>query len=256
MKDIFTAFFMSWGMFLSVPCPVRRWDDRLRNLMLLCLPFTGLIIGGLWALAAVLLTKARCPLLLRAGLICFLPHVLSGFMHLDGFMDCADAILSRRDAETKLKILKDSHVGSFAVISVVILALLDFSAAASLFPPENASGLEYTVFLRKALALIFIPAASRSCSVFSLFFFRPLSHSSYSSMSKKGKIAAAVIMAAFSLAPVFIIGPSGFSCIAVSAVSMLFVYFGIRNLGGMSGDISGLAITAGELSGLISLSFL
>ena len=242
---------MSWGMFLSIPCPVRKWDERLRNGMLLCLPFTGLIIGGLWALCALLLSKAGCPIYLKAGLICFLPHILSGFMHLDGFMDCADAILSRRDLETRLRILKDSHVGSFAVIAALILSVLEFSAMASLFEvqPEGLSA-------EKALALAFIPAASRSCSVFSLFFFKPLSGSSYSEMSGKGKAASAVILAVFAVLPAILFGLSGLSCTVCCAASMLSVLLGIKDLGGMSGDISGLAITAGELCGLIALSLI
>ena len=45
-------------------------------------------------------------------------------------MDCADAVLSRRDLETRRKILKDSHVGSFAVVALCVLFLIEFAALA------------------------------------------------------------------------------------------------------------------------------
>ena len=41
-----------------------------------------------------------------------------------------------------------------------------------------------------------------------------------------------------------------------AAVSGLFTWYGARQLGGMSGDISGFALTLGEAAGVISLLFL
>ena len=113
-----TGFFMAWGMFCAIPCPRKVWDSEKYPRMLLSLPLIGLLIGALWALAGLLAVKLG---LLGAALMAVLPALLSGFIHLDGYMDCADAILSRRDRETRLRILKDSHVGSFAVIAFGIL---------------------------------------------------------------------------------------------------------------------------------------
>lgn len=41
---------------------------------------------------------------------------MSGGIHLDGMVDTADALYSRRETEKKLEILKDPHVGAFGVI--------------------------------------------------------------------------------------------------------------------------------------------
>ena len=38
MREWITAFFMAWGMFLAIPCPCKRWDERARQKMLVCLP--------------------------------------------------------------------------------------------------------------------------------------------------------------------------------------------------------------------------
>lgn len=40
-----------------------------------------------------------------------LPLIVSGGIHLDGLVDTADALYSRRETEKKLEILKDPHVG-------------------------------------------------------------------------------------------------------------------------------------------------
>ena len=46
MREWITAFFMAWGMFLAIPCPCKRWDERARQKMLVCLPLVGLVVGG------------------------------------------------------------------------------------------------------------------------------------------------------------------------------------------------------------------
>ena len=52
MKRLWYAFWMCWGMFCGVPCPVRVWDEEARPAMLCALPVLGGVIGGGWALAA------------------------------------------------------------------------------------------------------------------------------------------------------------------------------------------------------------
>ena len=48
MKRLLDGFFMAWGMFLAIPCPLRRWNEEAREQMLLWLPGVGLIVGGIW----------------------------------------------------------------------------------------------------------------------------------------------------------------------------------------------------------------
>ncbi len=85
---------MSWGMFCAIPCPLKRWDEGAKGYMLLLLPVIGAMLGALWALAAFLLRLASLPGLMAAGLLTVIPYLLTGFIHLDGYMDCSDAILS------------------------------------------------------------------------------------------------------------------------------------------------------------------
>ena len=47
MKFI-TAFFMAWGNFITLPCPSRKWDGKLKNLMLAMLPSVGIVVGVLF----------------------------------------------------------------------------------------------------------------------------------------------------------------------------------------------------------------
>lgn len=93
MSDWIYGFFMAWGMFLTIPCPKKIWRESARRKMLACLPLIGLIVGGIWALCAWLGSFLPQPL---AALLCAAaPWLITGFMHLDGYMDVCDAVLSR-----------------------------------------------------------------------------------------------------------------------------------------------------------------
>ena len=105
MKRLTTAFFMAWGMFCAIPCPYQRWDERLRPLMLVCFPLLGVLLGGIWSSAAWLIARWGGLGLFGPALLAALPCLLTGFLHLDGFMDCCDAILSRRPLEERQQIL-------------------------------------------------------------------------------------------------------------------------------------------------------
>ena len=113
MRGWIHGFFMTWGMFLSIPCPVRIWDEKARGKMMVCLPLVGAVVGGLWALAAWLLGRFACPAPVQALVLAAVPWLATGFLHLDGYMDVCDAVLSRRDLATRQKILKDSHCCSW-----------------------------------------------------------------------------------------------------------------------------------------------
>lgn len=237
---------MAWGMFLSIPCPYRKWDDSLRPEMIAAYPFIGAVAGLFWTAAAYLLEYARCPAILMAVLLTVIPYLLTGFIHLDGYMDCCDAILSRRDAAERHRILKDSHVGSFAVIGILILMLL----TVALF----ASG----SLRNKELLLIFLPGASRAACALLIFASDPMEGSSYSGSFAELKkpvheLASAVIMAAFVIVPVVLFGKCGISSVVTVIGAFLAAAGAKRNLGGMSGDISGFAMTIGELCGIAAL---
>ena len=152
MKRLLYGFAMCQSMFCAIPFPGNLWDEKARGQMLLFLPVVGLEIGGIWAVLAWLVRLLRLPGLVGGLVLCACPFVLTGFLHLDGFMDVTDAVKSCRDLEKRRAILKDSHVGSFAVIGLCLLMLTQFALLASV--PETA---DWRI-------LILIPAVSRCCS--------------------------------------------------------------------------------------------
>ena len=74
-----------------------------------------------------------------------IPILITGGFHIDGFMDTQDAINSYKPREKKLEILKDPHIGAFAVISLLAYSIF-WAGAMALFqekisvPPHRACG--------------------------------------------------------------------------------------------------------------------
>lgn len=248
MGRFLTAFSMAWSMFSAIPCPFRRWEDSLRPLMLVCFPQIGLLIGVLWMAAAQLAIPSGKVGLFGAALLAMLPLLLTGFLHLDGFMDCCDAIFSRRNLSERQRILKDSHVGAFAVICLVILLLLE----TGLFSTADLS--------RRGVLLCFLPWAARCPAAVAVMVLRPMDTSSYAgSFQNEIRRQYPTAVVCLTLAAVglpLIRGVPGLCAGAAAAGSAAAVRYGVRQLGGMSGDISGFAVTLGEFCGLLALTFL
>ena len=234
MRDWVYGFFMAWGMFLAIPCPKKIWSETARRKMLACLPLVGVVVGAVWALCAWLAWYLPPPL--GAALCAAAPWLVTGFLHLDGFMDVCDGVLSRRDLETRRRILKDSHCGAFAVICMVLLAMTQWSA----FLSTEAAPL---------LPLALIPVASRASAAMAVLTLRPMSTSQYSAMTRGG---APVVFAAIVLAAVCglsVLLWDSFAPLAAAVCYWLAAWYSFRQLDGMSGDVSGFALTIAELGG-------
>lgn len=249
MKKIFRAFVMCLTTFSAIPCPFHVWDDEARPLMTLFLPFVGAVIGALWALAAFLVRLARLPALVCGIILCALPFLLTGGIHADGFLDTVDAVKSWRDPAERRKILKDPHVGSFAVIAGCLLILAQFALFASAGDGANV------------FTLLLIPVVSRTVAAICVTVLRPISVSEYAGAYRKGVRVSHVVFLSFILAAAvalgfLFLGRYGFASVAVIAGYLLCLLRGFRSLDGMSGDISGYALTFGELCGIAVFALL
>ena len=236
MKTYLHAFLMCQSMFCSIPAP-QIWDEKAKDKMLLFLPIVGLEIGLIWAGIAWLCRFLQLPTLVTGLILCAYPYLVTGFIHLDGYMDVTDAVKSWRSLERRREILKDSHVGSFAVLGIVLLILAQFAFFAS--APTDAN----------FLILIFVPAVSRCCSALAVTGLKPMSTSQYADQKKpKSHMVVLTIMLAVFLAAGFLLcGKYGFSLIGGLVGYGLALLRAYKSLDGMNGDISGYALTIGEL---------
>ena len=251
IKRCVKAFFMSFGMFCVIPLPFKTWDNSCMDLILPCFPLVGLFIGTIWWSIARLLVYSQIHIMLTAAILTVFPFFLSGFLHLDGYMDTNDAILSRRPLEDKLRILKDPHTGAFSVITLVILFTIQFSVVYALI--DGKKGL---------ISLIFISLISRCCASVSILSLKAMTQSSYVNMFKqstnishRGFVIAITIL--IFLTAFFFTGFRGLVvvvCVVVGfTAAMAYSY---REFKGISGDLTGYSLVISELCGLSALSVL
>ena len=241
MKQYLHAFAMCQSMFCAIPFPARIWDEKARDRMLLFLPLVGLEIGFLWAALGWLCQWLNLKEMVTALAMTVFPFAATGFLHLDGFMDVTDAIGSCRSLERRREILKDSHVGAFAVIGIVLLALSQFA----FFCAAAETG-DFRIFL-------FVPAVSRCCSALAVTALRPMSTSQYAARKKRtSHMVVLSIMALCLTAAGFLLwGRQGLvllGCVAGYGLALRKAY---RSLDGMNGDISGYCLTIGELCAIM-----
>ena len=235
MKTFFHGLFMCQSMFCAIPSPYQGWDEKARDKLLLFLPIVGLEIGLLWTGLAYLCRFL--PPLVGGMLMSAYPFLVTGFMHLDGFMDVTDAVKSWRDLERRREILKDSHVGSFSVIGCILLIVAQFACLSS-------------VDLRNNLWIFtLIPVVSRCCSALAVSSLKPMETSQYAGNQLPRKFLPVLwlMLAAAVGAGFYFCGMAGLALVGCMAGYGLALLRGYRSLRGMNGDISGFSLTIGEL---------
>lgn len=262
------GFFMTIGMFSAIPCPYRPWDEKARSLMMVFLPLVGFIIGLIWYLLYEIFDILGLPLQLQAAALMIYPYVITGFIHLDGYMDTSDAILSRRPLEEKLRILKDPHTGAFAVISLAILFFICYAAISVALENRYYEISTGNITGNPMLVLILIPVITRVCSGLAVIKMKSLVHSQYhGEYRKKGANIHAIVISCIGLLVLIAGSMIGISAVAYSysilmilvitvITYILVVAYATRQLGGMSGDLAGYALTIAEASSLVAMSML
>lgn len=244
IKRILHGIVMSMSMFTSIPMP-HIWDDKAFSVVGPSLPLVGAVIGGIWFGLALLLKAMVAPMLIFAVLAVLIPLFLSGFIHIDGYMDTSDAFFSRGDLEKKRAILKDSHVGAFAVIALAVYFML---AVSSMYTVA-ASG-------TSLLPLILIPVMSRAIAGIMLLNARPMSQTGFGATFKQNTRPVHTIVLAVFLLLGFV---AAFFC-GITAVLVLIVLVAVGvivgivmvdQFDGISGDLCGFIITVSEVTAML-----
>lgn len=251
MKKLYKGFIMSLSMFTVLPTPYVEWDDEGVKNMMKFYPIIGLIVGGIWSIIYYLIGILNVPAILKSAIIMIVPFIVTGMLHLDGFMDVCDAILSRRDREEKLRILKDSATGAFAVISLVILFFLQFGGI-------------YSVVEKKIpfYILILIPIVSRSVVAYYLLSRVTIKESTLGTYFKKGtnindKIIMIITLLIMSAVSFVLLDAYGIVLVLLITLSIKWAVEKCKKeFGGISGDVAGFALVIGEVIGILTLGII
>lgn len=211
------------------------------------LPLVGLVIGAAQWAAFSLLTHFSFGPVLRGAVLAVLPILLSGGIHMDGFMDTCDAIHSYGSRGKRLEILKDPHVGAFAVIGGIVYFVLDFGIWSEAGTQEIPLLCLSFVLSRalSAFAAVTFPKAKKDGMLR-----QETDPAARGSAAAMALTALAVCVAMVVLNMVISAAETGSAAFsfplaavfaAAAALAVLFYYrhMAITNFGGTTGDLSG-----------------
>ena len=231
------SFINALGIFSKIRVRYTDWGENEGPGMMICFPLVGLICGLADSAAAFLLDLTGIAPDIKGVIMLFILFAVCGFLHMDGFMDCADALLSSRDMEGKKKILKDSNVGAFAVISAGLLLISDYAAM----------GVITSDFDSAFILLLLAPVASRSMGALFLFAFPELETSGLLHYFRSGFQKKHIVISAFFIVASIGLGLLGglrtfLALAAASVVTLMFTLKANKELGGINGDVIGACV--------------
>lgn len=164
MRIFWNSMIASFASNSIIPMPRRELTEESTKYQLCFLPLIGVVIGAIlcgWNVGWPYLCNYN---FLPAVVFVIVPVILSGGVHVDGFIDTVDAICSHKPMERKLEILKDTHIGSFAMImslSYFLIALGVWSEMPIDAVPVLAVGFVLSRALN-GLAIVTFPHAKTS----------------------------------------------------------------------------------------------
>jgi adenosylcobinamide-GDP ribazoletransferase len=142
----------SFGTLTVLPVEVTRWDRPAARGGMLCAPLAGLVVGAGAAAAGLVLLLLGAGALLAAVASAAVPALLTRGLHLDGLADTADGLGSGKPAEDALRIMKQSDIGPFGVITLVLVLFAQVAALAETYADS---------WLRGALAAVVAGTVAR-----------------------------------------------------------------------------------------------
>jgi adenosylcobinamide-GDP ribazoletransferase len=250
-SSLLADFYFCLGFFTRLPVPSAASRSEPPSLVTFSravrmLPVAGGLVGTLAAIAMAAASRFGFPPPLAAPLaICSLV-LLGGAMHEDGLADCADGFFCGTTRERKLEIMRDSQIGTFGAVALVLSLYL--RAASLALIADESLGLAAAVLIGAA-------ALSRTTALMPLALLPPARENGAGSAAGKPEPAALAVAAClavvFALAPV-VAGPYLARSVAgiaeATGAAYVVVLFARKQIGGQTGDVAGSAQQLSEIA--------
>lgn len=209
--------------------------------------FSGLLLCGWHRLCLIYIPYS----ILFSALATLIPVLISGGIHVDGYMDTWDALGSYQSRARKLEIMKDSHSGAFAMISLIALLILELGLWQVL--ASSASRTILVVALGQILA--------RSLSVMAAGILprakkEGMMHDLTSQISNR-RLMVTMLIISLIVSSLMVIASLIHGLAAISLAALTLLYYcrvARKQFGGVTGDTSGFAVEIIYLSVIIAVA--
>ncbi len=232
--QVIKSFFIALSVYSQIPVPEFQWKEEDMKYVFCFFPWVGALIGGCIYFWDHLCGIYHIEVLCKTAVEIAIPIFITGGFHVDGFMDTMDAIHSFRSKERKLEILKDPHIGAFAVIMLGAYGLLLFGAFSEIKSDALLKIVCCGFFLSRCLcgisAVSFSPAKKEGM----LYTFAESSHKKITKGSLYLQSAVCIcLMCFYSLT-------AGLIVAAAAVLTLAYYFYGSRKeFGGVTGDTAG-----------------
>lgn len=247
-ERLWNSFKIAFTMYSRIPVPEAEWTEENISYAMCFFPLIGAVTGAVtWALFS--LKSYLSGMGFEFGSFFFTvfmvlaPILITGGIHMDGFLDTQDALSSWQPKEKRLEILKDPHAGSFAILSCGVY-LLAYTGVYSALTEDSVKVVSLSFLLSRTLSglsvLSFPQARSEGKGLAASF----CAHAA----KRAGRRVLGVYLILLSSALIAAGGYAGASCLL--AAGLMFGYYYrmcIKKFGGMTGDLAGYFLQMCEL---------
>jgi len=206
-------------------------------------PAVGALLGLLAGAAVVLVAAVTTPLVGAVAGVAVLA-ILTGGLHLDGLADAADGLLSPHAGARRLEIMRDSRIGSFGAVALLLVLAGDVAALAGLSPG------------RAVIALVVAGAMSR-WAMLGLVAMLPYVRSDGLGVAAAGQHRRFdLLLGSLTVALVALLDwrHSLVALLVVVVTATLVAWLARRRIGGATGDVYGAATELCQLAVLMAFA--
>ena len=242
--NIFKSFCIAISMYSRIPVPHFEWKEKDMKHAIIFFPLIGLLVGAAEYGVYYYFKEWDLPAMAAAIIMCVIPILITGGIHLDGYCDFTDALFSYADKEKRLEIMSDPHIGSFAVMRACLYLIVQTALLANLPSLEAAVCVSCGYVLSRGLSGLAAVTLRSAKSEGSLQSFVKPSH----------KAAVIVMLSLF-------IGASGIAMLTYApdfgggfagVLAAVIVFFSCKRkaykaIGGITGDVCGWFLQKCEL---------
>ena len=241
MRRIWNSLNIALSMYSRLPAAQCDWSEENMKYVMCFFPWIGIAIGLLcygWNLLAPRL-GVNAPL--RNVILMVIPIAVSGGIHLDGFLDTADAMSSWRPLEKRLEILKDSHAGAFAIIACAVYFFMMYGIL-DMVQGEMLPVYGFTFIVSRSLSAISVvtfPKASTKGTV-----------AGFSRNAESGVIRIVCILYLIICAVCMVLLQPVLGTTALVGALLTFLWYyrmAMKNFNGINGDLAGCFLSVCEL---------
>jgi adenosylcobinamide-GDP ribazoletransferase len=212
-------------------------------------PIVGCIVGGIIAASYIILSLLLLPSFAAAILAITAGLFSTGAIHEDGLADCADGFGGGQNREKKLAIMRDSAIGSYGTLSLIIIMGLRILLL-SMLPAKLeivTPIIICAVISRYAMVgyLCLLPAARQD----------GLGNQASGNQASGDNISALLLAGLIAL-PAFVLGAFGLIYVIITIVIVALIWGVIAKyqLGGQTGDVCGAGQIICETSGWLIIA--